>query len=190
MPNTKNSDAKAATTASDTARPIARPLNVLIPLIKDDLDQAHQAGVPFFRAAGEKLIEARAQLSSAEFAPWAKRHFRISRATAYQYMRLAKGPSSALDDFPSLSAFIRQTSSNPFYNLKSRLDEFSARLGETNSARQQAATERELQWRLALEVIDTGFKALALKLHPDRGGSSEAMQRLNIVRDRLRKAAR
>jgi hypothetical protein len=32
---------------------------------------------------------------------------------------------------------------------------------------------------------DMGYKALALKLHPDVGGSAEAMSRLNRVRERL-----
>jgi hypothetical protein len=35
-------------------------------------------------------------------------------------------------------------------------------------------------------MIDIGYKALAMKLHPDKGGSQEDMARLNRVRDRLR----
>jgi hypothetical protein len=46
--------------------------------------------------------------------------------------------------------------------------------------------ERELQRKLALQLIDIGYKALASKLHPDKGGSREAMSRLNAVRERLK----
>jgi hypothetical protein len=42
---------------------------------------------------------------------------------------------------------------------------------------------------LALELIDIGFKALATRLHPDRGGSKDAMRRLNRVRDELKTVA-
>ena len=37
------------------------------------------------------------------------------------------------------------------------------------------------------ELIEAGYRALALKLHPDRGGSTAAMQRLNALMNRLRR---
>ncbi len=41
--------------------------------------------------------------------------------------------------------------------------------------------------KLARHLIDVGYRALALRLHPDMaGGSSEAMTRLSRVRDSLR----
>lgn len=49
--------------------------------------------------------------------------------------------------------------------------------------------ERALQHKLGLELIGAGFKAMASKLHPDKGGSDEAMARLNAVRANLRKHA-
>jgi hypothetical protein len=37
-----------------------------------------------------------------------------------------------------------------------------------------------------IEMISAGYRALAVKLHPDAaGGSTEEMERLNRVRDRL-----
>ena len=42
--------------------------------------------------------------------------------------------------------------------------------------------ERAAQWKLALQVIDIGYKVLGRTLHPDKGGSREAMARLNAVR--------
>ena len=38
-------------------------------------------------------------------------------------------------------------------------------------------------------VIDIGFKILVKELHPDKGGSSDAMSRLNRLRDRLKQHA-
>lgn len=40
--------------------------------------------------------------------------------------------------------------------------------------------------QLARRVIDTGYKALAPGLHPDKGGSTTDMARLNVVRDYLK----
>ena len=39
---------------------------------------------------------------------------------------------------------------------------------------------------LALELIDIGYKALARELHPDLGGSTNEMVRLNQARERLK----
>jgi len=38
-----------------------------------------------------------------------------------------------------------------------------------------------------VRIIDAGFKALAIKMHPDKpGGSDEAFKRLKIARDELK----
>ena len=57
------------------------------------------------------------------------------------------------------------------------------RLREENLTRQE---EREADRQLALRLIDIGYKVLAKELHPDKGGSRDAMQRLGRVRDRLK----
>ena len=44
-------------------------------------------------------------------------------------------------------------------------------------ARLERAQEYELKLKLATQLIDIGYKALASKLHPDKGGSPEAMTR-------------
>lgn len=48
--------------------------------------------------------------------------------------------------------------------------------------------EAELRHELSIQLIDIGYKVLATKLHPDKGGSPEAMLRLNAVREILKKA--
>ena len=57
-------------------------------------------------------------------------------------------------------------------------------------AKQARADEVQLHRDLALELIDIGWKALATRLHPDRGGSHAAMRRLNRVRQRTQKRGR
>ena len=46
--------------------------------------------------------------------------------------------------------------------------------------------EADLLRQLAVQIISLGYRALSFKLHPDRGGSTEAMQRLNQVRTTLK----
>jgi hypothetical protein len=46
--------------------------------------------------------------------------------------------------------------------------------------------EREADAALGLEVINAGYKLLATKHHPDKGGSNAAMARLNRERARLK----
>jgi hypothetical protein len=51
------------------------------------------------------------------------------------------------------------------------------------------ADDREAERKLALQLINIGHKTLATELHPDKGGSCEAMSRLNAIRNRLKRAA-
>jgi hypothetical protein len=59
----------------------------------------------------------------------------------------------------------------------------------TRIARERVAwyAENERQRRLILQIIDAGTRAMALKLHPDAGGSHDAMSRLTVCKERLRK---
>jgi hypothetical protein len=51
---------------------------------------------------------------------------------------------------------------------------------ETFAQQKQPRDEEvRLHRELAQELIDLGFRALAMRLHPDRGGSKDAMSRLN-----------
>ena len=53
---------------------------------------------------------------------------------------------------------------------------------------QNHTRERKLIHDLAEKLIDIGYKGLAFELHPDKGGSAEAMARLNKVRQLLKKS--
>jgi len=188
---------------------IARPLKVLVPLIKEDLqhgrDAAERAGLPYYQAAGEKMLEAKGQLKHGEFMPWITRNFSVKVQQANLYMAFAEHAESqnvAATSFSSLSDFQRETGRRPAdYNTLSsrtpswhepvkqivgRLDTEMLNLKREDMKRQE---ERDAQKKLALQLIDIGYKVLARELHPDKGGSREAMARLNAVRDRLKQNA-
>jgi hypothetical protein len=173
---------QALTPAADTR--VARPLRVLVPLIQDDLEHgreaAERAGMPYYLAAGEKLIEAKAQMKHGEFGPWVKRSLAVSDRQARTYMALAEEAArqngSALP-FSSLREFERETKPVPV------IDTRTVNLKREELKRQE---EREAEQHLAARVVDTGYRALAAKLHPDKGGTREEMARLNAVRAGLK----
>jgi hypothetical protein len=63
--------------------------------------------------------------------------------------------------------------------IKQRRDRRSSPRWRPVSSSEEAAVQHQ--------VIDAGYRALAARLHPDTGGSHEAMARLNQVRDRLKR---
>lgn len=170
-------DPMVTTTTAD----VARPLQVLLPLIQVDLTQAREAAeraaLPHYQAAGEKLLEAKAQLPHGEFTHWVKVHFRLSPETARHYMRLAAHAAdqtgSALP-FSSLRDFARQTSSAKYPRWP------------VLPPGQECVAQRTL----ALRVIQAGYKAVAQQVHPDHGGGREEMVRLNAVREWLQECAK
>lgn len=187
---------------------LARPLNVLVPLIKEDLERGREAseraGMPYYQAAGEKMIEAKPQVSGG-FEAWIKRNFGLGPTQARTYMSYARATigkqnSTAVPPFTSLNDFkreylgrhvptsgaVRRDWQQPVDEIAERARREAERLREESLTRQQ---EREAECKLALRLIEIGFKVLAKELHPDSGGSRDAMQRLNRVRDRLRQHA-
>jgi ATP phosphoribosyltransferase regulatory subunit HisZ len=179
---------------------VARPLHVLVPLIKADLKQAGEAAknaaLPYFAAAGEKMIEARTQMKATEFDSWTKRNFNVGIRQANEYMNYARhnSDSSIVANVTTLRQVIHTTRNNPNYgkpaSWQSPVREAIGRV-DINALKQAALAreaERALQRKLSLSLIDIGYKALASKLHPDKGGSAEAMTRLNRVREILKKA--
>jgi hypothetical protein len=184
--------------------PVARPLKVLVPLIQNDLEQAKEASqrasMPFVRAAGEKMLEAKPQMKNSEFGPWIKRNFKLSPAHAYRYMALVTTEtSSRAREFSSMGEFMRETGRDPGYgrvvrkrdwheDVKGNIERArreAERIREADLTRQQ---EREAEKKLALRLIDIGYKVLAKELHPDKGGDREAMARLGRIRDRLKQS--
>jgi hypothetical protein len=51
--------------------------------------------------------------------------------------------------------------------------------------RQKAEKEAQLIHKMAVEIVNVGFRVLSVKLHPDKGGSHDAMRRLNQAKKLL-----
>jgi hypothetical protein len=165
-------------------------VKVLVPLIKDDLRHGDTAGMDYYRQAGDKLREARPQVPSHRWTTFLTEHFAISQKTAWRYMRASeiyeqKGNRVGADTIEEL---IGEEPRRVRRKRERRVLDAIADVDVDEFAQHQADTrqqEIDLHRALAVELIDIGFKALALRLHPDRGGSREAMRRLNRVRDEL-----
>jgi hypothetical protein len=184
------------TVTKKQANKIARPLKVLIPLIQTDLEHGDRAGMEYYANAGAKLLEAKSQLSHGSWGAWLSKNFHLRADTARQYMRLAqlrddrdqnngraaKMPSSLREmSGHTARARERRAVAAPFRETLDKVDQdLFAREKQTRDE------EVRLHRELAEELINLGYKALAMRLHPDRrGGSRDAMVRLNRVRDEL-----
>lgn len=187
---------------------ITRPLPVLASLIREDLSQAAKAekaaGAPYYIAVGEKLLEAQQQLTRAEFLPWVSKNCRFGKRQANLYISLAKveltpeqGIALRAREDMNLRETIQELTGNKNYgktaawrdsaqeNIRKAKEDASRWQREELSRTQ----ERDAMRKLAMQLIDIGFKALASKLHPDKGGSKDAMARLNRVRKHLQQHA-
>lgn len=160
-------------------RRVARPLSVLADLIKEDL----ASGQEHYRAAGEKLIEAKAQLGHGKFSKWVEENFEIGHRQATNYMALAaKNQTGIIIPLSKIN--------NPRYAPKPKQAKSSKAAAQTDvvvvkQGEKERTKEAKLNRALALELIEAGFKSLASQLHPDKGGSSDKMARLNDVREQL-----
>jgi hypothetical protein len=183
---------------------VARPLSVLEGLIREDL----QRGMEYYRAAGQKLIEARMHfVSNTEFMFWAEKAFPVKEDQIRVYMKYAEkqavqevkfqrdksmGRASVRQpkQFTSLSQFEGRKDTRHASTWTEPVQEVVNRLNIPRLRQEAQAKEKEARLRheLGSKLIDIGYKVLATKLHPDKGGSREAMVRLNKVRDILKGA--
>ncbi|MEX2224795.1 MAG: hypothetical protein WEG40_23680 [Candidatus Rokuibacteriota bacterium] len=76
-------------------------------------------------------------------------------------------------------------------SARSRSSKRKAEVHQEETAERAAAASEQLRWltalrvRLALDIVGAGFKSVAMKHHPDKGGSSETMAILLQVRTDL-----
>jgi hypothetical protein len=194
---------KMAVPHTNETREVARPLKVLVPLIKEELEAGEEAGLEHFRRAGVMLLEARTQIPPGRWTAWIHANFtrngdHLSRKTADRYMKLARrdaadvlvahrrGETLTSMTEPALDA------SNPGHMPawhRTVRDAVSFDTERYTKERQTREKEKRLEHLLGLRLIDVGYRVLSTKLHPDKpGGSVEAMRRLNRVRDILKGA--
>jgi hypothetical protein len=187
--------------AKQEERAVSRPLKVLVPLIQEQLklgeEVSKKAGLPYYREVGMMLLEARPQVGRGEWKDWLKRNFHLSYNRAGDYCRFAEAfpekTARATFPFRTLSDFSdpgRATHHRPVWHepVRDSVNRIDTRIEQLTQERQNKQKEAKLLHDLGVELINIGYKVLATKLHPDKGGSREAMARLNRVRDILRAA--
>src|SRR5215469_6583370 len=182
-----------------TERRLARPLEVITPIIKQDLADMRtaekEAAIPYQIKIGGELEEARPSFGSRmEFNHWVAKTFNISDSTAYKWRKYYRDKNKGIEYTVSeMYGDNRRNSDHlPEWRTPVRKIAERARLEARMFREQQLdkAKERKAEQKLALRLITIGYKILANELHPDKqGGSNEAMKRLNTVRARLREAA-
>jgi hypothetical protein len=182
------------TTVARRNSAISRTLKALVPLIKADLDRGDEAGLEYYRRAGDKLREARDQVAGQRWTGWLSKNFELSPTTARRYMRLseiAEDKPGRLDGEMTMHAVIgeRHTRTPRLSDVKVNMPRVHVDRDLLSPEQETRRDEIRLHRDLALELIDIGYKALATRLHPDRGGSKDAMARLNRVRIELKDVA-
>ena len=177
---------------------VARPLKTLIPLIQGELQQGNTAGREHFTQAGRLLNEAKEQVPHGRWGTWLTNNFDLSRRTAQDYMRWARERDQKRTGGAQVSSSLREmrggTEREREHRGSKQQQAFRRVLRDVASEafvqdRQAKEDEVKLHRDLAEELVDIGYRALATKLHPDRGGSQIAMTRLNRVRDELKAIA-
>lgn len=167
---------------------MARPLKVLVPLITRELAALDTAGLEYYHRVGEMLLEAKGQVARYTWGRWLSKNFELSRSTAERYMRVAQkfGKEEDLPPGATLKELIGE-SEGPSQQAWKRIKAATKRLRITGFLGERQSRRDEIRRRrlLAVELITLGYRALATRLHPDHGGSKDAMGRLSDVRDEL-----
>lgn len=178
---------------------VARPLKVLVPMIMSELQQGDTAGRDHYRRAGNMLIEAKDQVAYGGWSRWLSKNFELSMRQAQEYMRLARmhedtRAGGAQVTYESLREARGATERDREERQSKQQQAFKRVLrdlprDEFVQERQDRKDELALHQDLAVELVEIGYRALATRLHPDRGGTKDAMARLNRVRDELKHLA-
>lgn len=179
-------------------RAISRPLKVLVPLIQGELQMGNNAGHEHYRRAGEMLNEAKEQVGHGGWGRWLAKNFDLTDRTARKYMQWARihneigtggseMPTSMRDMTGVRERDREERNSKQQQDFRRTLRDVARE--EFVQERQTRNDEIQLHRELAEELVDLGYRALATRLHPDRGGSKDAMSRLNRVREQLRQFA-
>jgi hypothetical protein len=155
------------------------------PTLQSELQQGNDAGREHYRNVGQMLIEAKAQVMAGQWSRWLTKNFELSQSTANTYMRWAR-ENDQIEGAPAFKT-LREMTGHTARDQSKTQQAFRRVLRDISrdnfiQERQDRDKEQKLHRDLAVELVDLGYRALATKLHPDRGGSKDAMVRLNRVR--------
>jgi hypothetical protein len=159
---------------------------------KERADKNHKKSKDHFIASGRYLA-----MPKTGYAPtwqhWElllKTKVNLSTGRASELMQLADGRKDLQQIRDGKAQSVAQLRAERSSSLQDECSEEQIPGGAARSfALEQSFIQqegRDLEAKLGLRLIDIGFKSLARDLHPDKGGSREAMTRLNKVRERLR----
>ena len=177
---------------------VSRPLKVLVPLIQEELMAGGEAGMEHYIKAGRMLNEVKdsGQVPYGSWRKWLKNNFALSHDTANDYMRVArKADDPSCRELPtSINSVLGRERTVKSVTKKNKLKALFDGVDKVNvtrlaDERQSRDDEVKLHRELALQIIDLGYRAMATPLHPDAGGSRDAMSRLNTVRHELKEFA-
>jgi hypothetical protein len=158
-------------------------------------------------AIGEKLLAAKEQVKHGHFEKWVKTNFPIGYSASKEWMRMAKAQNFGGPKFSSAADLHRKTrkprKGGTGISAKRRaewkkieekrmedfLRDFASQGGfETFEAETETQSqEQKLINKMAGEIVNAGYKLMATRLHPDKGGSEDGMRRLNAAREQLRR---
>jgi hypothetical protein len=139
------------------------------------------------------MLEARPQFTDPDdFYAWVRRNFKIGREQAQAYMKAADATKYEALQKKDSDDLHRRLFGDKREPIRPGIDAAAAAARRDNYiAEQRARVDKyEAQKALVKQMLDIGYKALATKLHSDKGGSAEGMQRLHAVRNRVRKENR
>jgi hypothetical protein len=166
----------------------ARSVNELTRLIRGELAVTQIRSRDIWPRIGGYLIEMKPQIAKGKWERYIRDNFEFSTTSADRYMRFhrevaANRKPTRLSDvdpprpnhqpkgFASWRAASKGTGTPP----RTRWD--------TESAKADRPREKEL----GLELIEAGYKLLAQKYHPDKGGDDASFRCLTNARAKLRR---
>ena len=173
---------------------VVRPVPELVKLLKAKIREAREAAEiaakPYQIEAGEILMEIRPQVDYTRFRKILRECY-IAAGTADQWMRLAKKNAKETIDWEKTTMSKESGDHRPFArvdpDIKARIEAARRQMENFVKHERSQAEEREAERKLALRLIDIGYKILSKEMHPDKlSGSHEGMRRLNAVRARLK----
>jgi hypothetical protein len=159
-----------------------------------------------YRRLGELFIQLRmtfdkGEKGDREFARHCQKRFPAikdhSREEYIAYRKRLKGRQPSRDGHVHLPPLRKVTKPDSYKRDTNRPSDQYRRIVDNevkevtpfDRSRTPEKAENELVYELAETIVSTGFKVLAVKLHPDKdGGSNDAMRRLNKAKKLLEKA--
>jgi hypothetical protein len=186
------------TITKQTERQVARPLNVLPPIIKADYEEMQALTHEDRVKIGGELWEARSHynysgyLLNGEIGPplwktWLKKsEFPFNDATAREWMAMfrTENPEQWIPEEKGATDQ-RDVQSTHAHRESRKKPETRKKEKSRQQERQRLA---KLARKLAVQLVTEGFRVMSMKHHPDKGGTHDSMRLLYGIRKALQNA--